>query len=96
MMTCGMMTMITLLLMTLPPSYKVVDCPMTTIVQATSATHVRWSLRPKAVSDKLGSDHIIIWWQHDCHGKILCHGSQKCCSNLVFFSGQEQSHHDRN
>jgi hypothetical protein len=29
---------------------------------------------------------IIIWWQHHCHGKILHHGSQKCCSNLVFFS----------
>jgi hypothetical protein len=59
---------------------------MATFIQATPATHVRWSLRPKAVFDELRSDHIIIWWLHDCHGKVLCHGSQKCCSNTVFLS----------
>jgi hypothetical protein len=25
-------------------------------------------------------------WEQHCHGKILPHGSQKCCSNLVFIS----------
>jgi hypothetical protein len=65
---------------------------MATFVQATSATHVRWSLRPEAVSDELRSDHIIIWWQHDCHGKILCHGSQECCTDLVFFSHARNNH----
>jgi hypothetical protein len=94
MMTCGMMifTMITLLLMMLPPSYRVAGCPMATIAQAISATHVRWSLRPEAVSDELRSNHIIIWWQHDCHRKILRHGSQKCCSNMIFFSKARNNH----
>jgi hypothetical protein len=94
MITCGMMTftMITFYLMMLPPSYRVAGCPMATFVQATSATHVRWSLRPEAIFDELRSDYIIIWWQHGCHGKILLHGGQKCCSNLVFFSQSRNNH----
>jgi hypothetical protein len=54
-MACGMttFTMIALLLMTLPPSYIVVGCPMATFIQATSATQVRWSLRPEVVFDEL-------------------------------------------
>jgi hypothetical protein len=56
---------------------------MATFVQDTLATHVRWSLRPEAISDELQNNHIILWWQHDCHGKILRH---ECCSNLVFLS----------
>jgi hypothetical protein len=59
---------------------------MATFIQATPATHVQWSLRPEEVFDELQSDHIIIWWQHSYHGKVLCHDSQKCCSNMVFFS----------
>jgi hypothetical protein len=42
MMTCGMMifTMMALLLMTLPSSYRVAGCPMATFIQATLASHV--------------------------------------------------------
>jgi hypothetical protein len=59
---------------------------MATFVQATLATHVRWSFRPEAVSDELRSDYIILWRQHGCHGKVLRYGSQERCPNLVFFS----------
>jgi hypothetical protein len=59
---------------------------MTSYVQATPATHVRWPLRSEAISNELRSNHIILWWQHNCHGKILRRGGQECCSNLVFLS----------
>jgi hypothetical protein len=90
-------TMITLLLMTLPPSYRVADCPMATFIHATSATHVQWSLRSEAVSDELQSDHIIIWWQHDCHGKNpSSYQSGVLLIPGILLSVQEQSHHNRN
>jgi hypothetical protein len=65
---------------------------MVAFVQVTSATHVRWSLKPEAVSDELRSDHIILWRQHSCHGKVLHHDSQECCPNLVFFSQARNNH----
>jgi uncharacterized protein YfaT (DUF1175 family) len=65
---------------------------MATVVQATSTTHVRWSLRPESVSDELRSNYIILWWQHDCHGKVLRYGSQERCLNLVFFSQARNNH----
>jgi hypothetical protein len=46
----------------------------------------------KAVPHKLRSNHIIIWWQHHCHGEVLCHGSQECGSNMVFFSSARNNH----
>jgi hypothetical protein len=65
---------------------------MATFVQATLATHVRWSLRSKTVFDELQSNYIMLWWQHGCHGKVLCHGSQERCPNLVFFSQARNNH----
>jgi hypothetical protein len=53
---------------------------MATFVQTTTASHVWWAFGPKAVPYELWSNHIIIWWQHRCHGEILCHGSQECGS----------------
>jgi hypothetical protein len=40
--------------------------------------HVRWAFGSEAISHELRSNHILIWWQHGCHGKILRHGSQEC------------------
>jgi hypothetical protein len=56
---------------------------MTTILQATTASHVRWAFGSEVVSHELRSNHILIWWQHGCHGKILRHGSQECSSDVV-------------
>jgi hypothetical protein len=58
---------------------------MATILQATTASHVRWALGSEAVSHELRSNHILIWGQHGCHGKILRHGGQECSSDVVFF-----------
>jgi hypothetical protein len=58
---------------------------MATFVETTIASHVWRAFGPKIVSHDLRSNHIIIWWQHRYHGKILRHGSQECCSNLVLF-----------
>jgi hypothetical protein len=58
---------------------------MATILQATAASHVRWEFRSEAVSHELRSNHILIWWQHGCHGEIFRHGSQECSSDVVFF-----------
>jgi hypothetical protein len=93
-MTYGMMTfiMITLLLMMLPPSYRITGYPMATFIQTTPASHVWRAFGPEAVPHELRSNYIIIWWQHRCYGKILCHGSQECCSNLVFFSSSRNNH----
>jgi hypothetical protein len=65
---------------------------MDTFIQATLATHVQWSLKPEVASDELQSDYIILWRQHSCHGKVLCHGTQECCPNLVFFSQARNNH----
>jgi hypothetical protein len=51
---------------------------MAIILQATTASHVRWAVGSEAVSDELQSNHILIWGQHGCHGEILCHGGQEC------------------
>jgi hypothetical protein len=40
----------------------------------------------EAVPDKLRGYHILVWGQYYCHGKVLRHGSQKCSSDMVFFS----------
>jgi hypothetical protein len=59
---------------------------MATFIQAAIASHVWWALWPEAIPHELRSNHIIIWWQHCCHGKVLRHGSQERGSDLVFFS----------
>jgi hypothetical protein len=65
---------------------------MATFVQTTTASHVWRAFGPKADPHDLWSNHIIIWWQQCCHGKILRHGSQECCSNMVFFSLAGNNH----
>jgi hypothetical protein len=48
----GMMFLIMiplLLMMFLPFGSRIAGYPMATILQATSATHVRWTLGPKAI-----------------------------------------------
>jgi hypothetical protein len=64
-----------------PPSYKPPQIP-----------HVRRTLRSEAVSDELRSHHIFIWRQYYSHGKIFCHGSQECCTNLVLLSSARNNH----
>ena len=56
-----------------------------TIIQATLATNVWWPFRSEVISYELWGHNIIIWWQHNSNGKIICHGGQKCCSDMVFF-----------
>jgi hypothetical protein len=45
-----------------------------------------------ALPYELRGNHIIIWWQHGCHGEILRHGSQERGSDVVFFSSLENDH----
>jgi hypothetical protein len=59
---------------------------VTTVLQATSALHVRWAFRSEAVLDELRGHHILIQGQYCCHGKVLRHGIQKCRSDMVFLS----------
>jgi hypothetical protein len=59
---------------------------VTTVLQATSALHVRWAFRSEAVLDELRGHHILVQGQYYCHGKVLRHGSQKCRSDMVFLS----------
>jgi hypothetical protein len=65
---------------------------MATILQATVASHVRWAFGSEACSHELRSNHILIWWQHDCHGEILRHGSQECSSDVVFVPSPGNGH----
>jgi hypothetical protein len=65
---------------------------MTTILQATTTSHVRWAFRSEAVSHELRSNHILIWWQHDCHGEILRYGGQECSLDVVFFPSPENNY----
>jgi hypothetical protein len=65
---------------------------MTTILQATAASHVRWAFRSEAVSYELRCNHIHIWWQHGCHGEIFRHGSQECSLDVVFFPSPGNDH----
>jgi hypothetical protein len=65
---------------------------LASILQTTSTSHVRRALRPEAVSDELRSYHIFIWRQYCSHGKIFCHGSQECCTNLVLLSSARNNH----
>jgi hypothetical protein len=65
---------------------------MATILQATSATHVRWAFGPKAILDELWGNNILIWRQHSCHGKVLRHGSPKCGQDMVLFSRARDNH----
>jgi hypothetical protein len=65
---------------------------MATILQATTTSHVRWTFGSEAVSHELRINHILIWWQHGCHGEILRHGGQECSSDVVFFSSLENDH----
>jgi hypothetical protein len=64
---------------------------MTTFIQTATTPHVRRAFRPEAVPHELQSNHIIIWWQHCCHGEVLRHGSQKFGSNMVFVGGPSSS-----
>jgi hypothetical protein len=65
---------------------------MATFVQAATTPHVRWALQPEAVPYELRGDHIIIWWQHDYHGKILWHGSQERGTDMVFLPSTGNNH----
>jgi hypothetical protein len=65
---------------------------MATILQATSVTHVRWALGPKAILDELLGNNILIWRQRSYHGKVLRHGSPKCGSDMVLFSPARDNH----
>lgn len=65
---------------------------MVAFVQTVTAPHVWQAFWPKAVPHELRSNHIIIWWQHRCHGKVFCHGSQECGSKIVFFSSAGNNH----
>jgi hypothetical protein len=84
--------MVTLLLMMLLLYSRIAGYHIATILQATAASHVRWEFGSEAVSHELRSNHILIWWQHDCHGKILHHGSQECGSDVVFFPSPGNDH----
>jgi hypothetical protein len=33
-----------------------------------------------------------MWWQHDCHGEILHHGSQESGLDVVFFPSPGNDH----
>jgi hypothetical protein len=35
---------------------------------------------------------ILIWGQYCSHGEVLCHGSQKCGSNLVLLSSARDNY----
>jgi hypothetical protein len=65
---------------------------MATILQATSATHVRWALGPEAIFDELWGNNILIWRQHICYGKVLHHGGLKCGPVMVLFSSDMDNH----
>jgi hypothetical protein len=65
---------------------------VTPIIQATSASYVRWALRPEEVPDELRSNHIFKWGQYCSHGEILRHGSQKRSANLVLFSSAKDNY----
>ena len=65
---------------------------MATFVQTATTFHVWRAFWPKEVPHELRSNHIIIWWQYRCHGKVLCHGSQECGSNMVLFSLARNNH----
>jgi hypothetical protein len=62
------------------------------VIQATSALHVRRTLRLQATLDELRSNHILIWGQYCSHGEVLRHGSQKCGSNLVLLSSARDNY----
>lgn len=59
---------------------------MATTIQATPTTNVWWTFRSGAIFNELRSHNIILWWQHGSNSKIVCHGSQNCGLNMVFFS----------
>jgi hypothetical protein len=42
--------------------------------------------------DELRGNHIFIWGQHRSHGEILRHDSQKCRTNLIFFSSARDNY----
>jgi hypothetical protein len=65
---------------------------LASILQATSASHVRRTLRSEAVSDELRSNQIFIWRQYCSHGEIFRHGHQECCANLVLLSSARNNH----
>jgi hypothetical protein len=65
---------------------------MTTILQTTATSYVRRAFGSEAVSHELRSNHILIWWQHGCHGVIFRHGNQECSSDVVFFPSLGNDH----
>jgi hypothetical protein len=67
-------------------SSRTAGYPMTTILQTTTTSHVWWAFWSKVVPYELQGDHIIIWWQHDCHG------SQERGSDMVFFPSLGNDH----
>jgi hypothetical protein len=65
---------------------------MTPVIQATSAPHVSWALRPEAVPDELQSNYIFVRGQYCSHGEVLRHGSSKRGPNMVLFSPAWDNH----
>jgi hypothetical protein len=65
---------------------------MATILQATTASYVRWAFESEAIIHELRSNHILIWWQHGCHGEVFRHGSQEYSSDVVFFPSLGNDH----
>ena len=66
--------------------------PWPPIIQATSASHVWWALRSKAVSDELRNNYIFVRGQYRSHGEVLRHGSPECSLDMVFFSSARDYH----
>jgi hypothetical protein len=65
---------------------------MAPIIQATSAPHVWWALRSKAVSDELWSNYIFVRGQYRSHGEVFRHGSPEHSLDMVFFSSARDNH----
>jgi hypothetical protein len=54
--------------------------------------HVWWAFGSKAISDELRGNNILVWGQRCCHGKVLCHGSPKRGSDMVFLPSARDNH----
>jgi hypothetical protein len=48
--------------------------------------------RTKAIFDELWENNILIWRQHSCYGKVLCHGGPKRGLDMVLFSPARDDH----
>jgi hypothetical protein len=90
----GMMTftMVTLFLMMLLPWQQSCRLPHGHLRTNHHNSPCMMGIPTEAIPDELRSNHMIIWWQHYCHGKVLRHGSQECGSDLVFFFSTRNNH----